>query len=131
MFAEVNKILNDLETGCNILDALPVIGTFSAALRVGAGKVQFAVGACSTFVGLVGLCSGNNQTEWKSVIRLGSEQMLHGCLNIIRGVGTLLLASVGLNFVLLAQVLRENRFAPVVSNGSVFAQPRAPAGVFF
>jgi hypothetical protein len=122
MFLEVNRVLTDVETGVNIIDAIPVAGVFSSALRIGAGKTQFAVGALISFVGLFGSLSGNNKHAWKNVVQLGCDQMFHGVLNIVRGVGTLLLAATGLNFVLAAQVFRKEGFAPVVQYGKSYGQ---------
>lgn len=122
MFLEVNRVLTDVETGLNIIDAVPVVGVFSSALRIGAGKIQFAVGASIAFVGIFGSLSGNNKHAWRNVVRLGCDQMLHGALNTIRGIGTLLLAATGLNFVLAAQVFRKEGFAPVIQYGKSYGQ---------
>ncbi|MBA2728915.1 MAG: hypothetical protein H0U49_12175 [Parachlamydiaceae bacterium] len=117
MFVETNRVLTDIEIGFNKADAIPIVGVFSSALRIAAGKVQFTAGVCITFTGLIGSISGNNNYAWRSVVQLGCDQMIHGCLNVIRGVGTLLLASTGLNFLLLAQAFRPEGFAPVVQYG--------------
>jgi hypothetical protein len=120
MYYKVNRLLTDVETLANIADAIPVVGIFSSAVRIGAGKVQLAVGACITFVGLLDCLCGNNR---RHVVQLGCDQVLHGFLNIIRGIGTFLLAGTGLNFVLAAQVFKKDHFAPVIQYGKIYGQP--------
>ena len=119
MVNNVHKIMHNVEVGFNVLACVPVVGVFTSALRIAAGKVQAVAGAVLATVGFVGELVSKDP-KWKKVTKLGCEHFIHGVLNIFRGLGELVVGKLGLyigvgSLVLIIPNIMKNgeKFGPV------------------
>ena len=122
MDIRAKQVLTDIEKGFNVAGCIPVVSFVSSALRVLVGKVQAAVGAMIAFAGI---CTGvlrNDQKLASTMTILGSELVLHGALNVIRGAGEFALSAgtiVGNIFLLIPNMNQEKPFSPYIPYGAL------------
>lgn len=118
-FADINKFAIQIERVFNILECIPLVCVLSSYVRIIAGKTQILFGTLVAILGEVGklICPKNeNQglfNKFHSLTIYGTEQILHGGLNIFRGVGTAYLAAYtlqGLGNILLVLPNLNNKF---------------------
>lgn len=106
----IEEALTTAETGFNILGSIPIAAIVSGAVRMVIGKVQVVAGAAFALYGLMYsfLAYKTDLTE------IGVEHILHGCLNIGRGLTELLLGItfVGSFLLLFGQLVTNNVFTP-------------------
>jgi hypothetical protein len=113
---EINQKMTEIEKGFNIAGGIPFVSILSGSLRMIAGKIQLIAGALIGFVGLVGQMINSNQIlKWEGISEKGLEHLIHGGLNIGRGLleaflGATLLGSLG---ILAGQSLSSNKFEPI------------------
>lgn len=126
MEININRILTELEIIFNVAGSIPLTNVASGAVRAIASVGHLAIAGTFTTGGIVGLgvtraaetmrliktMSSSEESTAYYVTKNSSEHMLHSSLNIIRGVGEVLL---GWTIVpLVYQIASENRFAPIV-----------------
>lgn len=122
------SLATQIEKIFNVAACVPFFGVAFSSIRVIAGKVQLVSGTALMLIGKMGflVCSQFHSDEdisskWKTISNLGSEHVIHGALNILRGLGEGLLCfytfGVG-NLVLLVPNLRnEEPFTPFFTYG--------------
>jgi hypothetical protein len=86
----INKTLHVSERGLNILGYIPIVSTFSGALRMSYGKLE-VIGAiaAAALIAVKALCitnSSDRDSELKKAVEVFIGYALHGCANIIRGM---------------------------------------------
>lgn len=118
-FADVNKFAIQIERVFNVLECIPLVCVLSSYLRIIAGKTQILFGTLVAILGEGGklICPKNENAglfnKFHSLTIYGTEQILHGGLNIFRGVGTGYLAAYtlqGLGNILLVVPNLNNKF---------------------
>lgn len=129
MLNRINHVLTNVEKVFNVIDCMPYgIGMISGAIRFKLGKIQMIAGAAIAGVGLVGQLVGEDKYKWKQVTRLGVEHMIHGGLNSLRGLGTVLLGAATLGFgnlcLLIPNIAKDDPFSPEFKYGTFTSKPR-------
>lgn len=125
MIALVNKQLSNIEQIFNLTDTLGIMGIYSGILRTLAGQIQQIAGVIFASMGALGmLLSGNRQ--WTDVFEMGTEQIIHGALNILRGFGTAILGlqtgGLGNLFLLIPNLQKKPPFTPFFHYGKAFEE---------
>ena len=86
----LNKTLNSFEGGLNIAGYVPIVSTFSGALRANYGKLEvigaIVAGALIAVRALFLVNASDQDRELKRAIDVFTCYALHGVANIIRGV---------------------------------------------
>jgi hypothetical protein len=121
----LNKTLNSFEGGLNIAGYVPVVSTFSGALRINYGKLEvigaIAAAVLITFRALFLVNASDRDRELKRAIDVFTCYSLHGVANMIRGILEIV------PFVSLATCLpydlSDKRFAYPVDARSLENQP--------
>lgn len=127
---KVNSLGIDLEKIFNIGGCLPWLGILSGSLRIVFGKTQAIGGIALTIFSEIGLGVSNLSKvdpnllpKWQTLSKFGAELTIHGCLNVIRGTGEVLIGtySFGLGNVVLIipNLVSERNFGPYFSYGSL------------
>lgn len=123
--------LEKIETGFNILAAIPGVGLYTSPWRQTAGKVEAGFGVL-LFVfgglsyGINHLIRNDTQVELKSkkIIKEGAELVVQGALNVLRGkaegVGSVFLGGPNAFFLLGSWPLSSYFGAPLMRYGSIF-----------
>lgn len=111
---EIEDTLNEFEKVFNVVNSIPIVAMASTPLRVAAGKIQAVVGAIMGIFGLLGYIVTLGSKKFGYIASTGGENLLHGVLNIIRGLGEGLLAVtvIGSAGLLIAQLLTD--FDPII-----------------
>lgn len=119
MINEFNKFATSAEKGFNIAGSIPAVGFFPAALRVACGKVQFISGIVFAGIGTLGMMVKPNDPKWDRMARAGIENIIHGALNVIRGLGEAIasLSIIGSVVPLTVNLLHKPKFAPFCEYG--------------
>ena len=120
------NIFTNIEKGFNIAGSLPIVSLFSGTLRAIAGKIQLLAGAVIAGIGLIKNLFSPNQ-KWANFTALGSELMIHGALNAVRGFGEALLCVstlIGNVFLLIPNMVKEDMFSPYFAYGTITNQPQ-------
>ena len=110
----INAKLTQIERGFNMAGSLPLIGTVPAVIRVGCGQIQFNAGCFIGTFGLVGQLVHPTSEKWENITYAGGENIIHGALNILRGLGEAVasITVVGNAIPLGIQILSSNGFNP-------------------
>ena len=94
----VNILCTDIEKIFNLTGCIPGIGALTGLLRISFGQIQIIAGIALMALGGLGSFMVNDRTEdahllrkWNSLSAIGLEYNIHGCLNILRGSGELLI----------------------------------------
>lgn len=115
---KINRELNRFETRLNVLGSIPLIGVGSGFVRICFGNVQFVAGCGIGSLGLIGQLIHGDSKSMDNLTKVGSEHMMHGALNSIRGVGEMFTAEsrigpIPLSIIPLSiQLLSKEGFAP-------------------
>jgi membrane-bound ClpP family serine protease len=126
MNTTIANTLTNIEKGFNIAGSIPVVSFFSGAIRAIAGKIQGVVGAIFFVMGLASYMV-TNDSRWIPLINLGSELVIHGALNVLRGVGEAMLCVttlVGNIMLLVPNMSKEDMFSPYFDYGSFTIEER-------
>jgi hypothetical protein len=115
----INELGSDIEKGFNIAGCTPFICILSGNIRILAGKLQILAGSVIAAIGELALfimTKPDADTEilnkWRTLSKLGTEHIIHGCLNVLRGTGESWLGSwtMGIaNIFLIAPNLNQQR----------------------
>ena len=120
MNTTIANTFTNIEKGFNIAGSIPVVSLFSGAIRAIAGKIQGIVGALFSALGLASYMI-TNDSKWIPLINLGSEFIIHGALNVLRGLGEAMLCAttlVGNVMLLVPNMSKEDMFSPYFEYGS-------------
>ncbi len=106
MRERIEEGLTQAERAFNVLGCVPFASIFSGALRMVVGKVQLVAGSAFALFAIFSI-----ERKWGEI---GVEHMVHGLLNIGRGLAETLL---GITFIgsiipLFGQLFTEQRFFP-------------------
>jgi hypothetical protein len=122
---ELNRFFTNVETTFNIAAALPFVSVPSSAIRVAFGVAQMniglGVGIASAAHLLMKTITPNR--NWKLLSDAGFEHTIHGALNIIRGLGELVVAIIsavytfGVASIILAPINLNTAFKPKLPYG--------------
>lgn len=127
---QIQSICTDVEKIFNIAGCTPWIGVLSGTMRVLFGQAETIAGVALAAISEVGLLittvtksDATLISKWGVLSKLGIELTIHGCLNIMRGTGELLIGNYTLglgNVILLIPNLSNQRnFAPYFPYGSI------------
>jgi len=131
IIASINSVATDVEKIFNVVACLPFIGGFGGSLRAIIGHVQIAAGVVIASIAEIGLFVENRKEgesplrhKWQTLSKLGTEHTIHGCLNVLRGLGETAFATVtpfGLgNVVLLVpNMCNKREFNPFFEYGTL------------
>lgn len=129
IIATTNILGTDIEKIFNVVSCLPFLGMIGSAIRVVCGKVQIIAGLALSSIAEVGLFLERKENEsvlrgkWLVLSKLGLEQVLHGCLNVLRGTGETILSSytfgVGNVFLLAPNMCNKREFNPYLEYGTL------------
>ena len=137
----INIYAEQVEKGFNMTECVPLVCVVSSYLRVLAGKLQVLCGMIIASVGEIGkiACPTQENPElfrkFHVIAIYGTSHVLHGCLNIFRGVATGYLAAYplsGFGNLLLLMPNLNNKFLPQqiqydtvsVPPGATFQKPK-------
>jgi hypothetical protein len=112
-------LFTSIEKGFNIAGTIPVVSFFSGMIRAIAGKVQMIAGAILSTISYIAFLVTNNP-KWNELILIGNEFILHGALNILRGIGEASLCAttiVGNIALLIPNMNQEDLFGPYFTYG--------------
>lgn len=127
----INDIAEKIERTFNFAACIPVLGAYSSIARIVSGFAQIFFGSIVQISGSSGLLimtlsdSGDRaEKQWIKMIAFGSEHIGQGLLNIIRGVGELLVSVGTLNLgniiLLIPNTMIDDPFAPCLPYGKIF-----------
>ena len=119
MNTEVKNLFTNIEKGFNITGTIPGVSLFSGLTRAVAGKIQMIAGAILSTIGLLNFLV-TNDPKWAYMTALGSEFIIHGALNILRGLSEAMLCAttiVGNIGLLIPNLLKEDKFSPYFAYG--------------
>ncbi len=113
----INKLATETERFFNIMDSVPALAIPCSAVRTALAVGQFATASFSTAAGTVGSLVAPDFFLCKNAKKHGPEHMYHGALNVIRGVGELLLGftGIGSGILFIYQLCSGRNFAPIVA----------------
>lgn len=111
----INQTLKQVERKFNQAESMPVLSFISTPVRIVAGKVQALAGLILASIASIALLFSKNSEKWKNLKRIGQDQMLHGALNVLRGIGVaaLTIATLSLGNVVLYMLQQINDFNPI------------------
>ena len=112
---EVSKNFTSIEKGFNIAGSIPIVAIFSGALRTLVSQVQIVASVVIGLLSLIGKMVRPNDQMWGELANKSLENLIHGGLNWLRGLGEFLL---GLTFFgplipLTIQSASKNKFEPI------------------
>jgi hypothetical protein len=131
IFENIHKACMDLEKIFNIGGCVPCLGLLSGTFRILFGQAQVVCGVvisvfCEMNLVIINFSKKTDFTilsKWQILSKLGTEITIHGCLNILRGMGETLIGSYSLgigNICLIApNLLCERNFNPYFPYGSM------------
>lgn len=101
------KYATQAEKVFNVAACIPVLGGLFATVRKFAGMVQFTAALITVIVARTGYLIGqhlgsaqDNLDKWEQLTKAGAEHMIHGALNVIRGLGELLVSTYAFSLLL-------------------------------
>lgn len=121
MDTAIKDLFNNIEKGFNVAGTIPVVSFFSGVIRAIAGKVQMIAGAVLAAFSYINYLITNNP-KWANLTSVSSEFILHGALNLIRGLGeaalcaTTVVGNIGL---LIPNMAKEDMFGPYFTYGMI------------
>lgn len=120
MDVATKNIFTHVEKGFNFAGCIPVASIFSGVLRVTAAKIQAIVGIVLLATAALNFLL-NPSEKWVNMALLGSEFIFHGALNILRGLGEVLLGCTGFGSLLLLipNVCKDDMFSPFFAYDTV------------
>lgn len=121
MDSSVRNVFTYIEKCFNVAGSTPIVSLFSGTLRAIAGKVQTLAGAIMATVGFIGFLINHNQ-KWAGITNIGSEFIIHGALNTLRGLGEALLCAytlVGNVLLLIPNMSKKEPFSPFFTYGTL------------
>jgi len=94
---KTQRMFSQIEKGFDIAACIPGVAIVSGSILAIAGKVQFLAGAVIGAIGTVGHALTNSR-KWEAMMETGLELVIHGGLNVAKGVsqaalGTTLIGS--------------------------------------
>lgn len=126
------KTLNNasaaVETALNYGACVPILGVIASVATVKFGELQLVLGAATAVTGAIGLgishlvhSKSHTKKQWNMVTKLGLEHTIHGALNILSGLGEIVLAlsTFGLGNLLLIIPYHRNDFKPYYRYGQL------------
>lgn len=120
LIASINSLATDCEKLFNIINSTPVICIFGSYIRYYAGIIQMFAGMAIAVIGEICVLLSSEENlfhkKWQSLSLLGTEQVIHGCLNIIRSLAESYLATFTMslgNLILYIPNMKKD-FAPYV-----------------
>ncbi|WP_284452901.1 hypothetical protein [Parachlamydia acanthamoebae] len=125
----INQVCWATENVLNVLECVPGVVIFSSTFRIQAGCLQELAAVITLVVGGIGLLGSmyfykneESKKRYTFVIHVGTEYLLHGALNILRGYAVLVLSGcsfgMGNVFMLIPNLVKEEKFNPVFVYGS-------------
>lgn len=110
MRAMIEEGLTQGERAFNVLGGIPVAAIVSGALRIVIGKIQIVAGGIFALIGAGIYCWKNDLNP----LEIGAEHMVHGTLNMGRGLAEMLLGItvVGSLIPFTCQLLTDPTFHP-------------------
>jgi len=126
----INKIYTDIEKIFNITGCIPGIGILSGSFRVILGKLQtitgIAIVATSELGQFLATRAGMDNlliNKWKILSQFGLEHILHGCLNVLRGTGEMLIGQYTMGLgnlpLIIPNLINGRNFNPYFSYGAL------------
>ncbi len=130
IFAFINRNCTEVEKIFNVVSCIPFIGVIGSAVRMIAGKIQLIAGIILAGVAQIGVLVESRKEgesslrhKWQALTKLGFEHVLHGCLNVLRGLGETVLATSTLGFgnvaLLVPNLINNREFAPYFTYGTL------------
>ncbi len=122
----LNETFTSIEQKFNIAGGIPFVAVFSSSVRTVAGQIQAIAGIVMAVFSLIAqLVDRANGDQWESKGLIGVEHIVHGSLNIFRGIGESIMAIllVGSLILLGAQAVSKNGFNPIFKYGQRFSAP--------
>ena len=126
--SDLDIFATEIETTFNMFDAIPILGTFPAALRATMGKVQFCAGLTLGLLSIFGRMISPRSRDWQDLTSQSIKHAGHGILNVIRGAGEALASATiigGLALLFFQSI--TNHFAPIVQYSSEAPPKYTPA----
>jgi hypothetical protein len=121
MNTAVKDLFTNIEKGFNVAGTIPVVSFFSGMVRAVAGKVQMIAGAILSAFSYINFLI-TKHPKWAYLADVGNEFILHGALNILRGLSEASLCAstvVGNVVLLLPNMSKEDMFSPYFSYGTL------------
>lgn len=121
MNATIKNLFTNIEKGFNIAGTVPVASFFSGMIRAIAGKVQMIAGAILSVFSYANFLI-TRQPRWAYLADVGNEFILHGALNILRGLSEAALCATtiaGNIALLIPNMSKEEMFSPYFTYGSL------------
>lgn len=131
IIVKINFYGTVIEKIFNIAGCMPFLGVASGGLRAFAGKIQIFAGAILVGIGEIGNFVGTHTRvpipemlkKWETLTKIGTEHIIHGCLNVLRGTGEAFIGSMSFglaNVILLVpNVTKQEHFAPYFLYGTL------------
>lgn len=111
---ELNKNISEIERKFNIAGSIPLVSILSGQVRYMAGIVQTVAGVSFSLLGYVAQLVRPKEQKWAGVTRMGVEHMLHGPMNVMRGLGEALIGATLIFPVALGISQIPSGFKPIV-----------------
>ncbi len=113
----LDNIMTENERFFNIMDSIPAVAIPFSAVRTIMGVAQLAIASAPASVGLVGSKVVPDNETLQYAHKHGSQHVMHGALNAIRGLGEFALGFTGVGSLglFIYQFATGRNFAPVVS----------------
>lgn len=121
MNSTIKDLFTNIEKGFNVAGTIPVASFFSGMIRTIAGKVQMIAGAILSAFSYINFLI-TRDPKWVYVADVGNEFILHGALNILRGVSEASLCAttiVGNVMLLIPNLAKDDVFGPYFTYGTL------------
>ena len=121
MDVNIKNVFTNIEKAFNIAGSIPIVSLVSGTLRILAGKVQILAGAVIAATGCINFLI-NPSEKWANMSKMGSEFMIHGALNSLRGFGEALLCAstiIGNVLLLIPNMVKDDMFSPYFAYGTL------------
>lgn len=118
---QINQAFSSIEKTFNVAATIPIVAVPSSMLRVTVSEIQMLASVIIGAFALIGQVVGSDFEKWENLTKSAKENLIHGALNFIRGLGELFLGLtvVGSLGLLSYQSVSSNKFEPVYKYGSV------------
>lgn len=115
MSIELDDLCNETERCFNIAGSIPLVGIISGGIRASAAQIQATAGLIFACIGLAGTFL-SSEKKWGNITVLGTEHLIQGCLNTLRGVGEFFVGCTIIGSAVLGawQYGSANKFNPIV-----------------
>lgn len=113
---EIDQVCTRVEKFFNVADSIPLVAIVSSPFRIAVAKVQMMAAIILGLFSFLGQMIQSKEKKWEHLTTKCFEHFIHSVLNVLRGVGEILLSAliIGSGALFLYQFTSKNKFEPII-----------------